>query len=202
MRKVFGLKGRLFFCGIKYKCNKCSCSDSGSTSFDSKLNNQSLSPPNTTKRPLTCSSKSAAPLSRVAACGFRPVCALTCLRSPYLSNDCPPSGCSFSWSKQNAVKHACFSVHKHKDGLEFDEDQRSLEHQNVTQDQRSLEHQNATQDLEHQNVTPRRKSLAQDWGEEGVKRLGQIGNQLGIGGRCKVHMKVRRGRRALPALAR
>ena len=78
VRRVLGLKGRFFFCGIKYKCNKCSCSDSGSTSFDSKLNNQSLSPPNTTKRPLTRSSKSAAPLSRVAACGFRPVCTLTC----------------------------------------------------------------------------------------------------------------------------
>ena len=117
---------------------------------------------------------------------------------------------------------------QHKGGLEFDEDQRSLEHQNVTQDQCSLEHQNVTQDqcslehqnvtqdqrsLEHQNVTPRRggeshgppklrrKSLAQDWGEEGVRRLGQIGNQLGIGGRCKVHMKVRRGRRVVPALA-
>ena len=111
VRRVLGLKGHFFFCGIKYKCNKCSCSDSGSTSFDSKLNNQSLSPPNTTKRPLTRSSKSAAPLSRVAACGFRPVCALACLRSPYLSNDCPPSGCSLSWSKQNAVKHACFSLH-------------------------------------------------------------------------------------------
>lgn len=36
----------------------------------------------------------------------------------------------------------------------------------------------------------RRKSLAQDWSQEGARRLGQIGSQLGIGQRCKIHMKV------------
>ena len=35
----------------------------------------------------------------------------------------------------------------------------------------------------------RRKSLAQDWSHEGVKRLEQLGSQLGIGP-CKVHLRV------------
>lgn len=63
--------------------------------------------------------------------------------------------------------------------------------------------------LEHQGVTPRRggetqgspklrrKSVltqdwAQDWSQEGARRLGQLGSQLGIGQRCKVHLKVSR----------
>ena len=71
---------------------------------------------------------------------------------------------------------------QHEDGVEYDQDQRRLEHQNVT----------PRRDGEsHGPPKLRRKSLAQDWGQEGVRRLGQIGNQLGIGGRCKVHMKVK-----------
>lgn len=73
---------------------------------------------------------------------------------------------------------------QHQDGIGYEQEGRSLEHQNVT----------PRRDGEtHGSPKLRRKSLAQDWGGEGVKRLGQIGNQLGIGGRCKVHMKVRRG---------
>lgn len=84
---------------------------------------------------------------------------------------------------------------QHQEGIGYEQGGRSLEHQNVT----------PRRDGEtHGSPKLRRKSTAQlqDWGGEGVKRLGQIGNQLGIGGRCKVHMKVRRGmeRRVLPAL--